>query len=259
METMSQSVAIVTGASSGIGRATALRLARDYTGIGIVARKKHELEILADEIRAVGSEPLVIDADLSAERSPETVVARTVDRFGRIDALANIAGAVPGIDLFDMTDAQWNAALALKFHGARRLTLEAWDALKASRGGVVMMSGSSADVPTAAQAAIGSINAAIVALAKAFADRGMDDGVQVNSILPGPVLTGRRLGMIQQWAKVHGTTIEQAKADFIEKSGVRRFGEPEEVAELLSYILSPAARWMTGTAVRIDGGEVKVV
>ena len=120
------------------------------------------------------------------------MVDQTLAAFGRIDALLNIAGAVPQIDLFEMTDAQWEGGLALKLHGARRLTIAAWPALKAAKGSVVLMSGNSALFPKAPYAAVGTINAAIVALAKAFSDRGIADGVQVNSVLPGPVMTGRR-------------------------------------------------------------------
>ena len=114
------------------------------------------------------------------------MVDQALAAFGRIDALLNIAGAVPQIDLFDMTDAQWESGLALKLHGARRLTIAAWPALKAAKGAVVLMSGNSALFPKAPYAAVGTINAAIVALAKAFSDRGVADGVQVNSVLPGP-------------------------------------------------------------------------
>jgi NAD(P)-dependent dehydrogenase (short-subunit alcohol dehydrogenase family) len=116
-------------------------------------------------------------------------VDQTLAAFGRIDALLNIAGAVPQIDLFEMTDAQWDGGLALKLHGARRLTIAAWPALKEAKGSVVLMSGNSARFPKAPYAAVGTINAAIVALAKAFLDQGIADGVQVNSVLPGPVMT----------------------------------------------------------------------
>ena len=150
------------------------------------------LEQTAEAVRAAGAEALVIDADLPQPEAAQAVVDQTLAAFGRIDALLNIAGAVPQIDLFEMTDAQWEGGLALKLHGARRLTIAAWPALKAAKGSVVLMSGNSALFPKAPYAAVGTINAAIVALAKAFSDRGIADGVQVNSVLPGPVMTGRR-------------------------------------------------------------------
>lgn len=157
---MTTTVAIVTGASSGIGRATALRLARDFSAIVLAARSGDGLARVAEEVKAAGAEALSLELDLSAADAAEIVVSRTLERFGRVDAVVNIAGAVPGIDLFQLTDAQWDTALALKFHGARRLVLRAWDALKASKGSVVFISGTGADSPNAATAAIGTINAA---------------------------------------------------------------------------------------------------
>ena len=184
-----KSVAVVTGASQGTGRATALRLARDSSVVVLVARNKESLEKTAIEVRSLGAEAMVYAVDLREPQSAKTVIGEALKRFGRIDALLNIAGAVPQIDLFQMTDAQWDDGMALKLHGARRLTIQAWDALKASKGSVVLMSGNAALDPRPGSAAVASINAAINALAKAFAEQGIKDGVQVNSVSPGAVMT----------------------------------------------------------------------
>jgi 3-oxoacyl-[acyl-carrier protein] reductase len=256
---MLETVAIVTGASSGIGRATAVRLSQDFSGIVLVARGAARLGEVAEEVEASGAEVLAIDLDLMAPKAADTVVGRTLAEFGRIDALLNIAGAVPGIDLFEMTDEQWNAGMELKLHAARRLTLRAWDALKATKGSVVLIAGNSAEVPTASVAAVAVINAAIVALAKTFADRGLKDGIQVNSVSPGPVMTGRRLAMIEKWASAHQVSVDEAKQRLLMQAGVGRFGEPDDVAELMAFLVSPAAQWMTGAQFRIDGGEVKSI
>jgi 3-oxoacyl-[acyl-carrier protein] reductase len=256
---MSKSVAIVTGASSGIGRATAIRLARDFPVVVLAARGAVELGAVAEQVRAQGAEPLPIDLDLMVPAAAETLIDRTLTKCGRIDALLNIAGAVPGIDLFEMTDAQWSAGMELKLHGARRITLCAWDALKAAQGSVVLMAGNAAEIPTASAAAVGVINAAIVALAKAFADQGLRHGIQVNSVSPGPVMTGRRLAMIEKWAAAHKLSLEQAMQTLLTKAGIARYGKPQDIAELMAFLVSPAARWMTGTQLRIDGGEVKSI
>ena len=137
---MSNSVAVVTGASQCIGRATAIRLARDFSALFLVARDRAHLDETAAAVKAAGAEALVVDADLSQPSMARTVVDRTLAAFGRIDALLNIAGAVPQIDLFEMTDEQWEGGLSLKLHGARRLTIAAWPALKATKGSVVLMS-----------------------------------------------------------------------------------------------------------------------
>ncbi|GGG83778.1 SDR family oxidoreductase [Edaphobacter dinghuensis] len=254
---MKSTVAIVTGASQGIGRSTAIRLARDFSSIVLVARNDSALEEVADAVRQNGAEPLSIASDLSQSTSPEAVIQSTLGRYGRIDALLNIAGAVPQINLFEMTDEQWQAGMELKLHGARRLTIRAWEALKACSGSVVFMSGSAALDPKPAFAAVAATNAAIIALAKAFAEQGIKDGVQVNSIIPGAVMTGRRRSFLEKWAPAHNMSVDEATAKFPEEAGISRYGQPEEIAELLAFMVSPSAKWMTGTSVRMDGGETK--
>jgi 3-oxoacyl-[acyl-carrier protein] reductase len=255
--TTTKSVAIVTGASQGIGRATALRLARDFPVVVLVARDKDNLAKTASEVKSVGAEAMVLALDLRQTESAVTVVEGALKRFGRIDALLNIAGAVPQLDLFQMTDAQWDDGMALKFHGARRLTMRAWDALKASKGSVVFMSGNAAFAPKTGSAAVATINAAINALAKTFAEQGIKDGVQVNSVSPGAVMTGRRRAFFDSWAPVHNLTVEEAIKRFPQQAGSTRLGTPEEIADLMSYLISPAAKWMTGASIRMDGGEIK--
>ncbi|MGH8427292.1 MAG: SDR family oxidoreductase [Gammaproteobacteria bacterium] len=256
---MHKTVAIVTGASQGIGQATAIRLAQEFGALVLVARNKAKLEETAAAIEKAGADPFVIAIDLATPAVAKQVIELTLERFGRIDALLNIAGAVPQVDLFEMTDEQWDAGMALKLHAARRLTIEAWPALKASKGSVVLISGNSAVFPKAAYAAVGTINAAIVALAKAFSDRGIADGVQVNSMLPGPVMTGRRRSYLEHWAPLHDMTVEEATARFPKEAGIARYGTPEEIAELMAFLVSPAARWLTGSSIRMDGGEVKSI
>jgi 3-oxoacyl-[acyl-carrier protein] reductase len=251
------SVAIVTGASQGIGQAAAVRLAQDFAAVVLTARTESELQKTATAVWSAGAEVLVFALDLREPSAVEILVKGTLDLFGRIDALLNIAGAVPQIDLFEMTDAQWEDGMALKLHGARRLTIRAWDALKASNGSVVLMSGSAALDPKPGFAAVAAINAAIIALAKAFAEQGIKDGVQVNSVVPGAVMTGRRQSFFEKWAPAHNLTVEEAKKKLPEEVGISRFGKPEEIAELMAYLVSPMAKWMTGTSVRIDGGEIK--
>jgi NAD(P)-dependent dehydrogenase (short-subunit alcohol dehydrogenase family) len=256
---MSESVAIVTGASRGIGRATAIRLARDFGAIALVARDRSNLEGTAAAVQAADARQLIVVTDLARPTAAAAVVDQTLAAFGRIDALINIAGAVPQIDLFEMTDAQWEGGLALKLHGARRLTIAAWPALKATHGSVVLMSGNSALFPKAPYAAVGTINAAIVAMAKAFSDRGIADGVQVNSVLPGPVMTDRRRSYLERWAPLHDMTVEEATLSFPQSAGIARYGEPEEIAELMAFLVCPGAKWLTGSALRMDGGEVKSI
>jgi 3-oxoacyl-[acyl-carrier protein] reductase len=256
---MKTKIAIVTGASAGIGSATAIRLAKDFTGLVLVARREEELQKTANLVRAAGAEPLVIAADLRQVSAVDTVINGTIEKFGQIDALINIAGAVPQIHLFEMTDEQWNDGAEMKLHGARRLTIKAWPYLKETKGSVVLTSGNSAEDPKPGFAAVATINAAIVALAKAFAEQGIVDAVQVNSVLPGPVMSNRRIGFLKKWSAANNITMEEAKSKFLVDAHIERYGEPEEIAELMAFLVSPAAKWMTGTAVRMDGGEVKTI
>ena len=147
--------------------------------------------------------------------------------------------------------------MALKLHGARRLTITGLGRFESFEwfGGVDLRKRGSRS-----QAGIcGSRgdNAAIIALAKAFAEQGIKDGVQVNSVVPGAVMTGRRQSFFEKWAPAHNLTVEEAMKKFPEKAGISRFGKPEEIADLLRYLVSPAAKWMTGASVRMDGGEIK--
>jgi 3-oxoacyl-[acyl-carrier protein] reductase len=254
---MKNSVAVVTGASQGIGRSTAIRLARNFSAVVLAAQNAKALDEVAAAVKAAGAEPLPLAVDLSQVEASDSVVKSALERFGRIDALLNIAGAVPQIDLFEMTDEQWKVGMELKLHGARRLTIRAWEALKQARGSVVFMSGSASLDPKPAFAGVAATNAAITALAKAFAEQGIKDGVQVNSIVPGAVMTGRRRSFLEKWAPAHHMSVEEATKKFPEDAGISRYGQPEEIAELLGFMVSSAARWMTGASIRMDGGEIK--
>jgi NAD(P)-dependent dehydrogenase (short-subunit alcohol dehydrogenase family) len=104
---------------------------------------------------------------------------------------------------------------------------------------------------------VSSINSAIVSLAKAFAEQGVADGVQVNSILPGPVMTERRRRLIARYAAAHAIAPHEAETHYANAAGIARLGQPEDIAHAVAFLVSPAARWLTGVALRIDGGEVK--
>ena len=254
---MKNTVAIITGASQGIGRSTALRLSKDFSSLVLSARNGDALKDVAKALDKAGVENLPLALDLREPAADKTLVDETLKRFGRIDALINIAGAVPQVDILEMTDAQWDDGLSLKMHGARRITVHAWEALKESKGSVVFMSGNSAQAPKSAYAAVATINAAIVAMARAFAERGIKDGVQVNSILPGPVLTNRRKTYMERYAPAHNMTFDEAMEKFPAQAGISRYGQPDEIADLIAFLVSPQAKWMTGSAVRMDGGEIK--
>ena len=107
--------------------------------------------------------------------------------------------------------------------------------------------------------AVAATNTAITALAKAFSEQGIKDGVQVNSIVPGAVMTERRRSFMEKWAPAHNMSVEEATAKFPLEAGIARYGTPEEIAELMAFLVSPEAHWMTGSTLRMDGGEVKSI
>ena len=193
--------------------------------------------------------------DLLQHDAADYIVSKTIDKFGDIHAVVNIAGGVPQLDPFTMTDSQWNDGFGLKLHGARRLTVKAWESLKKTHGSVIFMSGNSAMTPKIGFAAVATVNAAIVAFSKAMADQ----GIQVNTVLPGAVLTDRRYSYLKRWAELHSTAPEQALDSFPSKAGISRFGKAEEIANLIGFLLSPDAQWMTGSAILMDGGEIKSI
>jgi 3-oxoacyl-[acyl-carrier protein] reductase len=157
-----------------------------------------------------------------------------------------------------MTGDQWNDRMALKLRGARRIVVHTWEALKESKRSVVFTSGNSAEAPKSAYVAVSTINAAIIARARAFAERGIKDGVQVNSELPGPVLTNRRgMTYMEKYAPTHNMAFDEAMDKFPVQAGISRYRQPEEIADLMAFLVSPHAKWMTGSAVRMDAGEIK--
>ena len=113
--------------------------------------------------------------------------------------------------------------------------------------------------PKASLAGVSTINAAILALAKAFAEQGLADGVQVNSIQPGSVMTDRRLAIIEQFAQQRGLPIADAIEVYAQESGIANYGRPEDIAELVAFLLAPGARWLTGSTLRMDGGETRSI
>ena len=253
---LSGKVAIVTGASRGIGRAIAETLAAEGMMISAAARSKDQLDDLAASLR---TDCLVQAVDLRKTAAAGAVVDATVAKFGRIDLLVNNAGATKRGDFFQLTDADWEDGFALKFFGAMRLSRAAWTHLKASRGSIVNIIGIGGRTGSAEFAIGGSVNAACRLLTKALADLGVRDGVRVNAINPGSIKTGRLATRLKSFAAEHNIDLAEAETAMAKASGVARFGEPSEIAAAVAFLASPVCGFCHAALVDIDGGQTKTL
>jgi NAD(P)-dependent dehydrogenase (short-subunit alcohol dehydrogenase family) len=253
-------VALVTGASRGIGRATALELAREGCDIVAAARTAEQLADLADEIRRKYNRRVTTDAaDLRDHENVRRLVEAAANEFGRIDIVVNNAGATKRGDFFALEDTDFLDGFALKFHGYVRVTRAAWPHLKKSNGAVVNIIGAGGRTASADFTIGGSVNAALFNFTKATAQIGLRDGVRVNAINPGPVETDRLKGRIANVAKEQGVDEEEARKRYLAEVGVARFGKPEEIGQLVCFLASPLAVNIHGALVDSDSGSTRSI
>ncbi len=222
--TLKGKIAIVTGASRGIGRAIALRLAQEGAALVLAARSKEDLAKVAAEVGDAGGKARPVAIDLRTDDSPAALVKATLEAYGAIDIVVNNAGATKRGDFLELTDADWLDGFALKFFGAVRLTREAWPHLKARRGSVLNIVGSGGRTPGAEFTIGGSVNGACLTFTKALADIGVRDGVQVNAINPGRIRTDRFYKMVAVQAEKSGTDAETTMDNIIRKCEYRATG-----------------------------------
>src|SRR5215204_7302813 len=253
---LSDKVAIVTGASRGIGKAIAETLSAEGMKVILVARSRPELESLAG---ALPNESLVQAIDLRLPASANQVVAATVGKFGRLDLLVNNAGATKRGDFLSLTDEEWTDGFALKFYGAMRLSRAAWTHLQTSKGTIINIIGVGGRTGSAEFTIGGAVNAALMNLTKALADRGVKDGVRVNAINPGGIKTARLITRLKSFAAERQLDRASVEQEMAKSFGVSRFGEPEEIARLVAFLASPQAAFCQGSIVDADGGQTRTL
>jgi 3-oxoacyl-[acyl-carrier protein] reductase len=249
-------VAIVTGASRGIGRAIAQRLAAEGMKLSLAARSKDQLDELAKSLKA---DCLVQAVDLRTPAAAATLVDATMKKFGVIDVLVNNAGATKRGDFFELTDADWEDGFALKFFGSMRVTRAAWKHLMVSRGSIVNIIGIGGRTGNADFTIGGSVNAACRLLTKALADRGVKDGVRINAINPGFIKTERLETRVKTFAQENNLPLDQAEVQLAKATGVARFGEPSEVASAVAFLASPVSGYCHGSLLDLDGGQTRTL
>ncbi len=241
--------ALVTGASSGIGRATARRLAAEGAKVTVVGRRRDRLDEVARELGTAGAEAAVAVGDLRDEAACAAVVATAVERFGRLDLLVNAAGVI-GNGAVDATEpAEWDRVMDSNLRSVWLMTRAAAAALKAAQGAIVNVSSVTSIRPYANLASYCVSKAAVDMLTRCAALDFAPHGVRVNAVLPGVVVT-----------ELH--TVTGAVADypaFLERGKgthpLGRVGQPEEIAALIAFLLSGESGWTTGACVSIDGGR----
>lgn len=248
-------IVVITGASRGIGQGIAAAFAGEGAQTVLVASSADNLTQAADAIeRSGGLRPFTCAADLRSEDGCQAVFDSVQAHFGRCDILVNSAGATRAGAFLDLPMALWQDGFALKFFGCVNLCRLFWPLLKTSGGHVVNIIGGAARTPDPGFLIGGSVNAAMHNFSKGLAGQGKRDGINVNAILPGLTETARVGQLFSQRAAASGKSVEQERAAQIEREGLHRLGQPQDVAALALFLCSPAARHIQGTAIAVDGG-----
>jgi 3-oxoacyl-[acyl-carrier protein] reductase len=254
-------VAIVGGASKGLGRACAEVLAEEGCRVAVCSRSKDDLAKAADEIRAAtGREVLAFPGDLDRPETIRDLVAATVARFGRLDVLVNNSGGPPLAQAQSATEEQWETAVQRSLFFFGRMCREAIPHLKRQRvGRIINILASTVYQPIPNLVLSGVTRMGVVAFAKTLADEVGRDGILVNNVCPGSIMSERMRSNVAARAKQLGIGLEEALAQRAAETAVGRVGEPKELAHLVAFLASGKSSYITGTTILVDGGLVRSI
>jgi 3-oxoacyl-[acyl-carrier protein] reductase len=254
-------VAIVGGASKGLGRACAQALAEEGAAVTLCSRSKPDLDKTAQEIRdATGREVLAFPGDLDRPETIRDLVAAAVARFGRLDVLVNNSGGPPLARAHDATEEQWATAVQRSLLFFARMCREALPHLKRSGSGrIINILAATVYNPIPNLALSGVTRLGVVAFAKSLADEVGRDGILVNNVCPGSIMTERMLSNVTSRARELGISVDDALAQRASETAVGRVGKPEELASLVAFLASSRSSYITGTTMLVDGGLVRSV
>ncbi len=249
-------VAFVAAASKGMGRAIAESFAEEGADVGMCARRGEALEEAAKSVRERGVRAIATPADVTNEEQVSAAVERTVSELGRLDALIVNAGGPPPGNFDDIDDAQWEAIFQLTFMSAVHLVRSALPALRRSpAASILFVESSSIREPIPGLTLSNAIRPAVAGLAKSLS-RELAPAVRVNTLLPGRIRTDRQIELAQMGG---ATDLEHHFAAVAEGVPLGRVAEPVEFARVAVFLSSPAASYVTGTMLAVDGGLIRAV
>jgi NAD(P)-dependent dehydrogenase (short-subunit alcohol dehydrogenase family) len=241
---------VITGAGHGIGRATARRFAADGAQLVLADFNEETLAEAAEETGSAGATVLAVPFDQRSSTSATSMIDAAIDRFGRVDVLATVAGIYPFASAGDTTDELWADVLATNLSGVFYCCRAALPAMVSAGGGcIVTISSGAAEIPYAGTAAYSASKGGIEALTRVLAKEGAPS-VRVNTVAPGPTLT---------WPQDPDDAANEdplaAAAKLIDGVPLGRWGQPDEIADAIAYVASDRASFITGTVIRVNGGN----
>lgn len=255
-------VAIITGGSEGIGKAAAASMAAEGADVVIAARRADVLESAAAEIRSVSQHRVVaIPTDVMEPDQVQALIDQTMDEFGRIDIVVNNAGTSAGGPFLSVTDDAWQHDLDLKLYGAIRTSRLAVPIMREQGGGrIINVTNLGAKAPGAASVPTSVSRAAGVALTKAMSKEFAEDNILVNTVCIGLIKSGQHETRFKAMQESNpDLTLDQFYADMGDRVPLGRVGEGEEAGDVIAFLASERASYLTGIAVNIDGGTSPVV